>query len=155
MRTMENYLIIMLSVILFIFRLIVTITTVLGVDFMIQTINTNYEIILLFITIISIILMTKNKLIGPIIFTAASLAYYGPDLLSRVMVSGAISAESATQIVCSVCCLLIPIFSFFLTAVAKAQEKKPVDKKTDFYYKTDRYDRKYDERADRNNYRTL
>ena len=37
----------------------------------------------------------------------------------------------------------------------KKQEWRPTDKKTDFFYKGDQYDRKYDERADRNNYRTM
>ena len=52
-------------------------------------------------------------------------------------------------------CLLIPTFAFFIIAAAKKQEAKPVDRKTDFFYKNDAYDRKYDERADKNNYRTL
>ena len=37
----------------------------------------------------------------------------------------------------------------------KKQEIAPTDKKTDFFYKGDQYDRKYDERADKNNYRTM
>ena len=55
----------------------------------------------------------------------------------------------------SVLCLVIPIFAFFIIAFAKEQEKRPVDKKTDFFHKNDAYDRKYDERADKNNYRTM
>lgn len=157
MRTMSHYLIIMLSVILFIFRLIVVFTTVLGIEFAVQSINVNYEMIFLVIMLISIILMTKSKLSGAIIFLISSIAYYGPTLLNQLIYlsNNTISIEAAMQIVISLICVIIPIFAFFIIAFAKQQERKPVDKKTDFFYKNEAYDRKYDERADKNNYRTL
>ena len=157
MRTMSNYLIIMLTVMLFIFRLIVVFTATLGIEFMIEPINISYELGLLFIMIVSIILMSKNKLSGPIILVIASLIYYGPSLILQItyLSSNAISIEVAMQTIISLICVLIPVFAFFIIAFAKEQEKRPVDKKTDFFYKTDRYDRQYDERADKNNYRTL
>ena len=157
MRTMANYLIIMLTVILFIFRLIVVFTTTMGIEFMVQSINVNYEIALLFIMILSIILMSKNKLSGAIILLLASIIYYGPSLLSQItyMVSNSISIETAMQAIISLIGVIIPTFAFFIIAFAKEQEKRPVDKKTDFFYKNEAYDRKYDERADKNNYRTM
>lgn len=157
MRTMSNYLIIMLSVMLFIFRLIVVFTTTMGIEFMVQAININYEIALLLIMLVSIILMSKNKLSGAIIFVVSSLAYYGPTLLTQITfaMSNTISIEVAMELVISLICIVIPIFAFFIIAFAKEQEKRPVDKKTDFFYKNEAYDRKYDERADRNNYRTM
>ena len=51
--------------------------------------------------------------------------------------------------------LVIPIFAFFVVMFAKEQEKHPVNKKTDFFYKNEAYDRKYDDRADKNNSRTM
>ena len=51
--------------------------------------------------------------------------------------------------------LVIPIFALFILIYDKKQEINPVDKKTDFFYKGEQYDRKYDERADKNNYRTM
>lgn len=157
MRTMSHYLIIMLSVMLFIFRLVVVFTTVLGIEFAVQSINVNYEMIFLVIMLISIILMTKSKLSGAIIFLISSIAYYGPTLLNQLIYlsNNTISIEVAMQIVISLICVIIPIFAFFIIAFAKQQERKPVDKKTDFFYKNEAYDRKYDERADKNNYRTL
>ena len=154
MRTMSNYLIIMLSILLFIFRLVVVFTATMGIEFMVQPINVEYEIALLFVMIISIILMSKNKLSGAIILTIASIVYYGPTLLSQVTnLSAGLSVDSTMQAIISIVCVIIPVFAFFIIAFAKEQEKRPVDKKTDFFYKTDKYDIKYDERADRNNYR--
>ena len=157
MRTMANYLIIMLTIMLFIFRLIVVFTTTMGIEFMVESTNVNFEIALLFIMMVSIILMTKNKLLGPIILVIASLAYYGPTILEQItyLSSNSISIQTAMEMIITVTCIVIPIFAFFIIAFAKEQEKRPVDKKTDFFYKTDAYDRKYDERADKNNYRTM
>lgn len=157
MRTMSNYLIIMFSIMLFIFRLIVVFTSTMGIEFMVEPINVEYEIALLFIMIISIILMSKNKLSGAIILVIASIAYYGPSLLEQItyLSSNSVSVDTAAQVIISVICLVIPIFAFFIIAFAKEQEKRPVDKKTDFFYKNEAYDRKYDERADKNNYRTM
>lgn len=156
MRTMANYLIIMLTVILFIFRLIVVITSTMGIEFMIQPINVNYELALLFVMIICIILMSKNKLSGAVILSIASIAYYGPTLLGQITgLSTGVNINSALEAVVSLACVIIPIFAFFIIAFAKEQEKRPVDKKTDFFYKGDTYDRKYDDRADKNNYRIM
>lgn len=157
MRTMSNYLIIMLSIILFVFRLVVVFTAVIGIEFMIEPVSIPYEMILLFIMIICIILMSKNKLSGAIVLVVASIAYYGPSLLEQIkyLSSNAVSIETATQTIVSIICLVIPIFAFFIIALAKEQEKRPVDKKTDFFYKNEAYDRKFDERADKNNYRTM
>ena len=86
MRTIGNYLIIMFSIMLFVFRLIVVFTATMGMEFMVQPINVNYEIALLFVMVITIILMSRNKLSGAIILVIASVAYYGPDLLNQMTV---------------------------------------------------------------------
>ena len=39
--------------------------------------------------------------------------------------------------------------------VDKNRKLNPKDKKTDWFYKNEEYDRKLDDRADKNNYRTL
>ena len=145
------------SPILFIFRFIVVFTGAMEIEFMIKPINLNYEIALLFVMLLSIILISKNKLSGAVILVIASLAYYGPSIIDQITVilSNTVSIEFAIQAIVSIVGIVIPIFAFFIIAFAKEQEKRPVDKKTDFFYKTDRYDREYDERVDKNNYRTM
>ena len=39
--------------------------------------------------------------------------------------------------------------------IDKSRKANPKDKKTDWFYKNEQFDRKLDERADKNNYRTL
>ena len=155
MRTMANYLIIIFSVMLFIFRLAVLFTAMLDIEFIVEPIDIKQEIAVLFVMIISIILMSRNKLSGPILLIVASGVYYGPSLISQItyMSSNAISVDYAVQIFISVICIIIPVFAFFIIAFAKEQEKRPVDKKTDFFYKNEAYDRQLEERTDKNNYR--
>lgn len=156
MKSMSNYLIIMLTVLLFIFRLVVFITASMEIEFAVKPINIDYELALIFVMLFCTILISKNKLVGAIILTVASIAYYGPSLLGQVTsLSSGVGLDSVMQTMVSLVCIVIPIFAFFIIAFDKEQEKRPVDKKTDFFYKTDKYDIKYDERADRNNYKTL
>ena len=138
-RTMSHYLIIMFMVMLLLFRFVVLFTTVLGISFPVVVSNEKIETGMLLITLISIILFTKTKLSGAIIYLVSSFAYYGPEFIKLlpVAMNGVTSTNMAVQI------------------YDKKQELHPVDKKTDFFYKGDQYDRKYDERADKNNYRTL
>ena len=155
MKTMANYLIIMLSVMLFIFRLTVVFTTTMGIEFVVTSLNVNLEIGLLFVMLICIILISRNKLSGAVILTVASIAYYGADILQKFtyISQNSLSIDMAMELIISVICVIIPIFAFFIIAFAKEQEKRPVDKKTDFFYKNEEYDRNLDERADKNNYR--
>ncbi len=156
-KTMSHYLIIMFMVMLLIFRFIALFTTVLGIDFPVTVSNEYLEIGIILITLVCIILFTKTKLIGGIIYLLISLIYYGTELINILPAinSGVISMDTAIQAIILLIELAIPIFAFFILLYDKKQEIKPVDKKTDFFYKNDAYDRKYDDRADKNNYRTM
>ena len=51
--------------------------------------------------------------------------------------------------------LVLAIAAIFDVLLDKSRKANPVDKNTDWFYKNKDYDRKLDERADKNNYRTL
>ena len=156
-KTMAHYLIIMFMVMLLIFRFIVLFTSVWGIDFPVVTVNPPIEIAMIFIALVCIILFTKTKLLGGITYLVASFVYYGIEfskLFPKIM-NGKMLINEAVQAVVLMIEFVIPIFAFFILLYDKKQEIKPTDKKTDFYYKGDQYDRQYDERADKNNYRTM
>ena len=48
--------------------------------------------------------------------------------------------------------LVIPVAALFDVLVDKSRKVNPVDKQTDWFYKNKEYDRKLDERADKNQY---
>lgn len=156
-KTMAHYLIIMFMVMLLIFRFIVLFTTVLGIDFPVVSSNESLEIGMLLISLVSIILFTKTKLLGAVIYLVSSFLYYGPEFIKVLpsAISGTVTMDLAIQALVLIIELVIPIFALFILIYDKKQEKNPVDKKTDFFYKGDQYDRKYDDRADKNNYRTM
>lgn len=155
-KTMSHYLIIMFMVMLLLFRFIVLFTTVLGIDFPVVASNEKIEIVMLLVTLVCIILFTKTKLSGGIIYLVSSLIYYGPEFIKLMTASKTgTSIDMAIQLVALMIELVIPIFAIFILLYDKKQEINPVDKKTDFFYKGDQYDRKYDDRADKNNYRTM
>lgn len=155
-KTMSHYLIIMFMIMLLLFRFIVLFTTVLGIDFPVVASNEKIEIVMLLVTLVCIILFTKTKLSGGIIYLVSSLIYYGPEFIKLMTASKTgTSIDMAIQLVALMIELVIPIFAIFILLYDKKQEINPVDKKTDFFYKGEQYDRKYDERADKNNYRTM
>lgn len=155
-KTMSHYLIIMFMVMLLLFRFIVLFTTVLGIDFPVVASNEKIEIVMLLVALVCIILFTKTKLSGGIIYLVSSLIYYGPEFIKLMTASKTgTSIDMAIQLVALMIELVIPIFAIFILLYDKKQEINPVDKKTDFFYKGDQYDRKYDDRADKNNYRTM
>lgn len=138
------------------FRVIVLFTTVLAIDFPVVSLNENLEMIMILVALVCIILFTKTKLTGGIIYLVASWMYYGAEVF-RLLPSfkaGAMTMDQGIQAIVLLIELAIPIFALFILLYDKKQEIKPTDKKTDFFYNTDAYDRQYDERADKNNYRT-
>ena len=156
-KTMAHYLIVMFMVMLMIFRFVVLFTTVIGIDFPVKSANENIEIGMIVLTLLCIILFTKTKLTGAILYLISSFIYYGPEFINLVPIAmnGVTSTDMAVQILVLMIELVIPIFALFILIYDKKQEINPVDKKTDFFYMGEQYDRKYDERADKNNYRTM
>lgn len=155
MKTLAHYLIVFFSFMIFIFRLIVAFTTIMGIKFIVQATNPVLEMIYVVSVLVSAILMSKSKLSGAIIFLVGSTAYLGPTLISQLMQFSTINIDvnAGAEIFANLICLIISLFSFVIVALAKKQERKPVDKKTDFFYKNEAYDRNMDDRADKNNYR--
>lgn len=140
------------------FRVVVAITGSMGVDFVVKPIDNNIEIILLFVVLICIPFIFKRKLIGAIIYLLSYGYYFGRGLYTNVMqmINGeTLSMDTYTNMFFSLIAVAIPIFALFDILLDKNRQKNPVDKKTDWFYKNKDYDRKLDERADKNNYRTL
>ena len=157
MISMLGYLTRMFMGIFWIFRLIVAFTFSMGIDFGIVPLNMNMEIVLLFITLICMLLVGKRKVTGAIIYLAIYGFYFGTDLYNGIisLTNGMSGMMNYTSLFISFVGIALPLFVLFEMLFDKNRKEHPVDKETDWYYKNKDYDRKYDERADRNNYRTL
>ena len=158
MKNLSSWLICFFMIMYWAFRVVVAITGSMGVDFVIKPIDNNIEIILLFVVLICIPFIFKRKLTAAIIYLLAYGYYFGRGLYANVMqmINGeTLSMDTYTNMFFSLIAVAIPIFALFDILLDRNRQKNPVDKKTDWFYKNKDYDRKLDERADKNNYRTL
>ena len=142
------------------FRIAVTLSSQFGGDFGgFIVFNNTLEIALLFFTLVCFILIIKRVIWGAILYLVANCLYFGGYIVQNLFPAlgseGGIdmivlqnSVVGALGIVLALC-IVIDI------AVQKINTKHFSDDKTDWYFNNDKYDRQMDDRADKNQYRTL
>ena len=158
MKNLSSWLITFFIIMFWGFRVIVALMGATGGDFMIKPIDQNIEVILLFVVLIIIPFIFKRKLIGALVYLVAYGWYFGRGLFTNVvaMIQGeTLSPDTYLDMFVAFIAVVIPIIAVFDILFDRARLKNPVDKETDWFYKNEEYDRKLDERADKNNYRTL
>lgn len=159
MKNLSTYLVVMFMIMYWIFRIVLAVTNTIGIDMGITIPNYNMEIALLFITIVSIVLVIKRNIIGSLLYLLSYALYFGTPLFNGIMAvvssDGGFDINSYTTLFVNALGIVIPLFVLFEMLIEKNRMAHPVDKKTDWFYKNEEYDRKLDDRADKNNYRTL
>lgn len=140
------------------FRVVVAIMGTMGTDSMIAPIDNTIEVILLFVVLLLVPFIFKRKVIAAIIYLLAYGWYFGRGLMTNVfaIINGeTLSSATYLDMFVALIAIVLPIAALFDILFDKARTKNPVNKETDWFYKNEQYDRKLDERADKNNYRTL
>ncbi len=159
MKNLSSWLIAMFAFMFWAFRVVATVMYSMGKDFIAAPPNGNIamEIVLLFVTFICICLITARKLLPTLIYLIAHALYYGIYLYQNVLllIDGTASMNSYIDLLVALVGIAIPLFAFFDVLLDRNRKAHPTDKKTDWFYKNAEYDRKMDERADKNQYRTL
>lgn len=158
MKNLSSWLIAIFIIMYWLFRVVVAITGSMGLDFIVKPIDNNIEIALLFVVLICVPFIFKRKIIGAIVYLIAYGWYFGRGLFENVMKminNETLSMQTYTDMFFALIAIALPIVALFDILFDKSRKKNPVDKKTDWFYKNEEYDRKLDERADKNNYRTL
>ena len=160
MKNFSTWLLVMFMVMFWIFRIVVELTTELNKSIGFEPLNSQMEIILLFVTLLCIILVVKRKLVGGLIYVLSYGMYFGVDLCNNVMkileqgeTPLAVTVYASTFV--SLLAMTLAIAVLLDLLVDKGRKANPVDKQTDWFYKNEQYDRKLDDRADKNNYRTM
>lgn len=157
MKRMSSWLLIFFMAMFWIFRIIVAIETqqesTLGgfVSF-----NFNIEIITIFITIACFILILRRNLIGAVAYLGTYIYYFGSylavDAMPKLMNSQTDIALVQNAAVAALG-ILIALFVFIDVLIDRKDADKHKDKKTDWFFEGDKFDRKLDDRADKNQYR--
>ena len=158
MKNLSSWLIVMFIIMFWLFRVIVAITGTMDMEFFVKPIDNNVEVILLFVVLLCVPFIFKRKLIGAIIYLASYGWYFGRGLVEnimRIVNNETLTMQTYTDMFFSLIAIALPIMALFDILLDKNRKKNPVDKKTDWFYKNEQYDRKLDERVDKNNYRTL
>lgn len=160
MRRFSSWMLVMLMILFWVFRLIATFMSEFNKDFLgITLISKEIEIVLLFVVLACIVLVIKRKWLGAIIYLISYGLYFGADLFKDIgIIINSIEAlpiETYINTIFSAFGLILPIMVFIDLVADKDKSNNPKDKKTDWFYTNEEYDRKLDDRADKNNYRTL
>ena len=148
---------VMVMVMFWVFRVIVAVMPEFGTTLGgIAPLNQNLEIILSFVVLVCIVLIVRRKLIGALIYLLAYGMYFGVDVINNIqtVLNGA-SMETALNVFISIIGIILPIAVLADLLLDKGRKANPKDKKTDWFYNNEQFDRKLDERSDKNNYRTL
>lgn len=158
MKKMSTYLLTLFMVMFLVFRTILCITDSMGISIGFSIPNVTTEIILLFANVFLIVLVFKRKLIGVLTYVIVHLAYYGPFVYTNLMSvinDDTVNILAYSDLLAGVIGIVLPIFALLDYLMDKNKQNHPKDKKTDWFYSNEDYDREIDERADKNNYRTL
>lgn len=159
MKKFSTYLLVMFMIVFWIIRIIITLASQLGKEFMgIVPINETFEIIILFATLLCLILIVKRKLIGSLLYLTLHAIYFGGDITSKLGMMAnneTLTMAQSADFVFSMLGIILPLAVLIDLLLDKNRKENPKDKKTDWFYQNEKFDRELDERADKNNYRTM
>ena len=163
MKNFSTWLLVMFMIMFWVFRIIVAVTYELGADFGgIEPFNQTVEIILLFVVLVCMLLIIKRKIVGALIYLLSYGIYFGSDLITGI--TTLVTATSDVNVssmglylntFISLIGIIIPVAILLDLLMDKNRKANPKDKKTDWFFNNEQFDRKMDDRADKNNYRTM
>ena len=157
MKNFSTWMLVMFMAMFWAFRVIVAImpnfgTTLGGIEPM----NSQMEIILSFVVLACMVLVVKRKLLGALIYLIGYGMYFGVDIINKIgVIAEGADISTIFNVLISLIGIILPIAVLFDLLLDKGRKANPKDKKTDWFYNNEQFDRKLDERSDKNNYRTL
>lgn len=161
MKKFSTWMLVMFIVMFWAFRVMIAISAELNWEMgALKPLNTQVEIILLFVVLACLIFIVKRKLIGALVYLMAYGLYFGTDIVTNISVlinavENGMNMNLYINLLMSLIGIILPIATLLDLLMDKARKANPKDKKTDWFYDNEQFDRKLDERADKNNYRTL
>jgi hypothetical protein len=159
MKKFSTYLLVMFMIVFWIIRIIITVTSQLGKDFLgVIPINETFEIALLFAFLLCAVLVVKRKMLGALLYLALHAVYFGGDLTQKfgLLSQGeSLTIGQMSGMMLSIIGIILPLAVLIDLLLDRNRKEHPKDKKTDWFYQNEEFDRKLDDRADKNNYRTM
>ena len=154
MKNLTTYLFVMFMAMFWVFRIIVAFCYNMGIDFITIPYDFNFEIILLFLTFAAMILIIRRNMLGAIIYAIGYWLYFGTTIYYLIpAIIDTPSMQNYMDLIFAAIGIIIPFLILSDMLLDRNRKEHPKDKKTDWFYKNKDYDRKFDERADRNEYK--
>ena len=161
MANFSTWLLAIFMVMFWLFRAIVALCTQFSIDLLgIVAYDFNWEVIIAFATLLCIILVVKRKMIGALLYLMLYGVYFGEHLITNIMpmIQGSANFTVATSLnlICDLVAVALAFFVLFDMLVDKGRKANPMDGKTDWYFKNEKYDEELkarDQREDKNEYK--
>ena len=155
MTSLFSYLLTFLAIIFWAFRAVVTVMYQLDNPLFSTPSNVTFEIVVLFLTLPCLIGVCKRNIVFAAAYLGLYATYFGNTLLLVVQNASSVGITliNSADMLCTVIGIIIPLLTFFDILLNKHRTAGKNVKKEDWIYANEEYDRKFDERADRNQYR--
>ena len=136
MKSLASYLFTIFAVMFWMFRVVVALMATLKVDFGIEPINLTYEIVVLFITLITLVMVIKRNIIGALIYFATYLLYFGAYAITGIIdiANGVAASSQYLNIFIAVIAILIATYLLIDILLNKNRTNTSVNKKMDWFY---------------------
>ncbi len=159
MKKFSTYLLVVFMMLFWVLRIVITLASQLGKSFMgIVPMNETFEIAILFLTLLCVVLIVKRKMIGSLLYLTIHAIYFGGDVTNKLNIlarNETLTLAQSTEFMYSLIGIILPLAVLLDLLLDKNRKMNPKDEKTDWFYKNEQFDRKLDDRADKNNYRTM
>ncbi len=162
MKSLLSWLSLMFLGMFWIFRIVVAVSAQFGSDFGgFIVFNFNIEVVLLFVSLLCFVLIARRIIWGALIYVVGYGWYFGSYLVNTLIPAfmnsegEPIDMSILQNSFAAMIGLILGLVTLLNIAYERTKLKHFSDNKTDWYFDNDKYDRKLDERADKNQYRTL
>ena len=161
MVNFSTWLLTIFMVMFWLFRAIVALCTQFSIDLLgIVAYNFNTEVIISFATLVCIILVAKRKLIGSLFYLMLYGVYFGEHFITNIMIliqgQAIVDISFSMNLVVDLVGIILALFVLLDMLVDKGRKVNPIDRKTDWYFKNEKYDEELkarDKREDKNEYK--
>ena len=159
MKKFSTWMLVMFMVLFWLLRVVIALAYELKWNFAgLVPLNQSMEIVLLFVFLLCLILIVKRKMIGALLYLLTYGMYFGTNVTSNIqtildVATGTTDIAQYLNLFMSVIGIILPIAVLLDLLWDRERKENPKDKKTDWFYKNQKFDREMDERADKNNYR--
>ena len=157
MKSLASWLLTIFMVMFWLFRAVITVVDAVGGEMGFPIPNSSIEVILLFITLPLIVLVVKRIALAGLAYLIAYGFYFGTEIykiIMPVLEGEQIGNNQLMNLFISTLAITLAFCVLADLVINKNRGNKLGDKKTDWFFKGEEYDRQFDERADRNNYKT-